>query len=258
MIRKRTLEMSLGLSVLLASAAGCEQPPAACTAGHGGFAVKYTLKPGSKTGTGTCDTLLGEVIGVEKYNPSDPSDPLKQDLSTVRLRIRSSTIGELTVAAEEAGVSLEGQSASSLGEFASATPDENNICVVPSMSEASISIPEGGSVPAANVTYAWSNVRIYVTTAHPGTQLTADLVFTDGECSATYTALGLWPAVSCEVEDADGNGTGAIDPALCSPEADPSAGRETGSGINPDFRDRVVCDPDLKLCILKDAPEGLR
>jgi len=116
----------------------------------------------------------------------------------------------------------------------------------------------GPGLPAAARSYTWSNVKVYVTTAHPGTQMTADLVYSEGECAATYRVMALWPAVGCGVDaDEDGVEEG-IDAALCDPDADPAAGRATGSGINPDFEDRVECHPELHLCVLREVPEGLQ
>lgn len=251
---KRMLKKLVGLSVIAACASGCEQPRADCTTGHGGFAARYTLKPGSKQGTGTCDALKGEIVGLEKYNPSQ-AEPNKQDLTKARLRIRAESIGTLAALAEQEMVSLEGQPLDSVGDFVSTTPDDNNVCSVPLLSDAVLEVSAAGALPAADLKYTWRNVRIHVTTAYPGTQMAADLEYTEGECTASYSVLALWPAVSCEVTDAEGNRT--ADPTLCDPVADPAAGRATGSGINPDFKDRIACDPDTFLCVLTAPPEGL-
>jgi hypothetical protein len=40
--------------------------------------------------------------------------------------------------------------------------------------------------------------------------------------------------------------------------ADPAAGRATGSGINPDLKERVACDPDILLCVLTAPPDALK
>jgi hypothetical protein len=244
-----------GLSLLALSALSCDQPPADCTTGHGPFAAVYTLQ--AKEGTGACDRLIGELIGLEKYNPSQASDPKKQDLTTAKLRIRAAG---LTEQAEEEGSIVEVEALDSLGDFVSATPDAENVCSVPTLTPASISVALGPGLPATARSYTWSNVKVYVTTAYPGTQMTADLVYSEGDCSATYKVVGLWPAVSCGVDE-DGNGQfEKVDPTLCDPAADPAAGRATGSGINPDFKDRVVCnpDPDFAFCVLKEVPEALK
>lgn len=241
----KTLGRLFGISIIVAGA-GCEQPPADCTTGHGGFAAKYTLVEGSKQGSGTCDALKGEKIGVEKYNPSSTSDPKIQDLTKAKLRIRTSGIGDPAAAAEAAGVSLEGQELSSAGDFVSSSPDDNNVCTVPSMTAAALKLPAGGAVPEADIEYKWDNVRVYVTVAYPGTQLAADLTYRDGDCTAKYSVVALWPAVECATDDD------------CSPLPDPAKGKDLGSGINPDFAANLACDPDISLCVLKQAPEALR
>lgn len=237
-----------GLSVLALFALSCDQPPADCTTGHGAFAATYTLV--EKQGMGACDRLEGDIIGLEKYNPSQADDPKKQDLTKAKLRIRPLKLSEDAV---DEGLSFDGLALDSVGDFLSATPDESNVCSVPQMTEASITLSSG-----AEISYSWSNVKVYVTTAYPGTQMAADLVYSEGDCSATYRVLALWPAVGCGVDANEDGIEEDIDPTLCDPQADPAAGRPTGSGINPDFEARVECHPDLHLCVLREAPEGLK
>ena len=161
------------------------------------------------------------------------------------------------------------QELNSIGDFASATPDDDDVCTVPKLSDARQTLPQFTYVPpkdkptdppkspvsvdAGDITYAWSNIRLYVTAALPGTQLVGDLTYTKNGCTASYDVLALWPSVSCD------NGKGQPDPSLCDPEADPAAGRATGSGINPDIyaENRVKCDPDLLRCVLSAPPKQL-
>jgi hypothetical protein len=103
------------------------------------------------------------------------------------------------------------------------------------------------SLPADSVSYQWSNVEAYVTASAQGTQVSATLTYTEtvagAPCTVTYKAIGLWPGIGC------------IDPTsgmpnddLCNPCAEPTIGRATGSGINPNFP--THCDPDLGYCVL--------
>jgi hypothetical protein len=262
---KRILGSTLGLMFLLALGHGCVQPRIDCTTGHGGFTAVYKLKPGSKSGSGDCDTLKGEVIGLEKYNPSQADNLTRQDLTKAHLAIRTNMLGVLDRVASSAGVIDPTQALNSIGDFASTTPDENDVCSVPKLSPAHQTLPkfsyaadpdkptEMTAVDASDVTYTWSNMRIYVTTALPGTQLVGDLTYTKNGCTASYDVLALWPSVSCD------NGKGMPDPSLCNPEADADAGRGTGSGINPDIfaENRVKCDPDLLRCVLSAPPKQL-
>lgn len=263
---KRILGSTLGLMFVLALGHGCAQPRINCTTGHGGFAAVYKLKPGSKMGDGDCDTLKGEVIGLEKYNPAQTDNPTRQDLTKASLAIRTNTLGVLEQEASAANVVDPMQELNSIGDFASATPDEDDVCTVPKLSDARQTLPkysyvadpdkptEKTDVGESDIKYTWSNIRLYVTTALPGTQLVGDLTYTKNGCTASYDVLALWPSVSCD------NGKGAPDPSLCNPEADPAAGRATGSGINPDIyvENRVVCDPDLLRCVLSAPPTQLK
>jgi hypothetical protein len=302
---KQLFGSTLALAALLSLVPACEQPKAGCTAGVGAFAAKYTLKPGSKVGQGSCDALKGEILGLLKYNPLKEGETTVQDLTKVSLAIRTNTLGEVAVdCASVAGggnvacVEDKTQVLASIGDFVSTTPDENDVCSVPKLSPAAqqvamftttpaprtcrydnngtvMEIPRPLEVhPATNLKYEWSNVRLYVTAAYPGTQMVADLTYTDADsgCTASYSVNGLWPAVSCrvveEVKDADGNltcdkdgnviTTTKLDPALCDPVADPSAGRPTGSGINPDLKKRVECDTATGLCVLAIPPDALK
>ena len=54
-------------------------------------------------------------------------------------------------------------------------------------------------IPATDVAYTWSDVRVYVTAAANGTALSAHLSVTQNGCTATYAVRGLYPAVSCAV-----------------------------------------------------------
>ncbi|MGK3996479.1 hypothetical protein [Sorangium sp. So ce1024] len=252
---------SLGLLAITALVASCEQRRVTCTAAHGAFAAKYTLIPGSKRGEGTCDTLKGEIIGIEKYNPRRADDPRRPDPTKAHVAIRTSTIAFTALGApvEPDAIVLD-----SIGDFASVDPDENDVCTVPSFTEARLSLPAYEEPPpadapeetpptqhpAVDIRYEWSNLRIYVTAAYPGTQIVGDLTYTENGCSASYSVVGLYPAVEC-LRD------GVPDPTLCDPRPDPASGR-FGSGINPDFADRLTCDADTGLCVLTSLPEELQ
>ncbi len=108
---KRILLLSLTLAVAPGAVTGCSQPRIDCMTGHasgiGAFAMKYTLVPGSKTGEGSCDTVKGEIVGLEKYNPASAEDPNKQDLTKASLAIRTTTLGQLAVDAQTAGIMVD-------------------------------------------------------------------------------------------------------------------------------------------------------
>jgi hypothetical protein len=248
---KRLFGSTLALTALLALLPSCEQPKANCTAGVGAFAAKYTLKPGSKVGDGTCDTLKGEIIGLAKYNPLKEGERTVQDLTKAFLVIRTSKLGGLALAPEAPAV--DDADIVSTGDFVSTTPDDDDVCSVPVLSPA-----EYQADPATRIKYEWSKVRLLVTTAYPGTQMVGELTYTENDCTASYSVMGLWPGVACEGKNAEGKPSGMPDPALCDPNADPASGRATGSGINPDLEERVACDPELLLCVLTAPPPALK
>jgi hypothetical protein len=99
-------------------------------------------------------------------------------------------------------------------------------------------LSDGGAVqvPPLDVSLAFTNFGVIMSSIVPGTAFTADLTYTEGtDCTATYKAVGIWPIVSCSA-DTD-----------CDPAPDYDAGRITGSGMNPSFQ--PVCDTDRGFCV---------
>jgi hypothetical protein len=136
---------------------------------------------------------------------------------------------------------------------------------VPGVAPPELIVPKTGTTPGTDIKYEWSNVRVRVTTAYEGTQMVADLKYTQDGCTAEYTVVGLWPAVSCAAKDPSGNPLDMPDPQSCDPFADPDAGRAYGSGINPDFQQDVTCGrvenpagDHQWLCLLKQPPDDLK
>jgi hypothetical protein len=212
------------------------QPPPQCTIGRGGHAVRYSLKEG----TGPCSTKKGEIVGAQSYRvPNSGQLPTLalQPNALLALQGRDPDTTHLTY---------------SSGSFTSDYP-EQNLCVVPSTSEARQSAPASGSTPAQDLRYQWSNVTIYDSTAIPGTQWTADLTYTENGCTATYRAVGVFPAVSCTVTSGgqpvrDASGNLVTNAALCK-------SRVLGLSIDPHYP--IRCDGDTGLCVLDGEPPAL-
>jgi hypothetical protein len=164
----------------------------------------------------------------------------------------------------------------SLGDWLTPEPDGTNFCTVkdPYDTEQVLkyraavppdSTGDGGvaAIRAYSAKYHWKNPRFYNTPSLPGTQLVADLDLTITEgledggagtpCTGSVHVVGLWPQVDCAADDpADTDG---LDETKCSPEADNSKGRPTGSGISPDLK--TVCHPVLHWCVLPGEPQTL-
>lgn len=158
----------------------------------------------------------------------------------------------------------------SLLTFASSSPNEKDMCsdapsqklldstytfpAVPAV-PANPEFPDDptvDAVPGLSVKYEWKNVQVYVTAAAPGTQFSADLTYTEDDCTVEYSVVGMWPLIYCEGTDAEGNGTSLPDDTLCDPC--PPEGAPYGSRISPDFPTK--CDPEMLVCVLADKKDA--
>lgn len=254
------------------------------------FATRYVLV----SGTGECAELKGDIIGMQAFHPPSADDPQVRDLSKTSIAIRTQSHGELAWMTEDFGAAGDVVQPNALGDFTGPDPDANDFCQVPTMTEARVVFPgapadlgipctdvgtecadagfadatcevldpmdpaAGSSCfypfPATDLAYRWSNLQFYVTAAATGTQFTADVEVVLNGCTATYRAIGMWPAVDCTTGvDDQGNFVGSD--ALCHPEPDPKNAelpRPYGSGINPDFGP-VVCDTNFGVIPVVDT-----
>lgn len=132
----------------------------------------------------------------------------------------------------------------------------NAVCRIPAdATEGACVVPV--DLPATDLQYEWSNLVFYVTAGAPGNQLTADVKITLNGCTATYRAIGVWPAVDCTGYTVPGANEGdpdiVVEPeALCHPEPDAEKGRPFGSGINPDFGP-ISCDDSFAFVPVVDT-----
>ncbi|WP_223642126.1 hypothetical protein [Corallococcus sp. EGB] len=206
----------------------------------GSFAATYQLKPGQNPDR-VCAQLKPESLGLQKFFSPDPAAP-----DTVG--VRSARLGQLLASFASRVTEESKASATAVGPFASPTPGADHFCSVPELTPTRLEVAAstadgGGTLPAQDYGYTWSNLRIYNTPEIPGTQFTADLVYSENGCTAEYSVKGIWPVVKCQ------NSTTKLpDDALCDPYPDYDAGRLRGSGINPLFP--VKCDPDALICVL--------
>jgi hypothetical protein len=258
----RLLMMACGLAF---AAYGCESAKVQCAVAVGEFAAKYELVEG----TGECSELPGEVLGLETY----VTNPQKKGDRTPSMAIKSGEVGEFIANGENEEWIVDGKPEEvepvldttsghqpySFGKFTQRTPDSKNICTVPTLSVARLTLGpiaehevrdeededdsdgidtiEVDAQPALDLSYTFSNVRVYVTPALTGLQFAADLTYRSGACTAKYKVKAVSPAVSCEGED------GKPDESLCVPGADPWS-----PSLSADIP--VKCDPELLLCVL--------
>lgn len=274
-MKTRILGLAFGVGALWLWAPGCSQPNTQCTIGtasYSPYVAKYTLLDGDPESA--CGGLVGDYIGMQQYNPADGDVP---DPSVKYLAIKVNSMGATEFGAEANGPEFEDPDEThkpySLGTFNAIEPDGSDLCTVPSLSPAQISLPEvpyvhegsggfggaGGFEPLQrelSLAYEWSNVNIYVTPALPGNQAEGTMRYTENGCTATYHVVMLWPAVGCEkyaffrsVEP---------DPEVA-PPCDPCAGMDNCAACDPNTEEDCealpTCSPDPKLCDEEPDPE---
>ncbi len=211
----------------LGACGGAQQPLPQCTVGRGDHAVRYTLK----TGTGACASKRSEVVGAQSFRVPGAGEPPSLVLKPAPL------------------AALEGQdtahSVTASGAFTTEYPGENGTCEVSQLSEArQVVTPDEGVT--VDLRYQWSQVRIQGSATIPGTQWTAELTYSEGDCTATYEAVGVFPAIKCERTLA--NGTVERDPSIC---------KQPRPGLSLDPSYPITCDEVTNLCVLEGQPPAL-
>lgn len=285
-MKTKFLGVALGIGALWLWAPGCSQPEAECTVGSAsaaGYAAKFTFVDGDQNSP--CGSIPGDTIGLQQYNHADGDVP---DNSVKYLAIQTEYLGHLFQGAVEPDPD-ETHKPYALGAFSSTEPDGNDLCTVPTLSPARLSLNEvpgeGGGTPdpeqtAVDLIYEWSNVNLYVTAALPGNQLQATLKYTEDGCSATYNVVALWPAIGCEKlaffrsvdpemspcepavsmancaacapseEGCEALPTGEPEEKLCDDQPDREEQYQLATGSGIAPDLEVVCDPKLLMCVL--------
>jgi hypothetical protein len=211
-------------------ACGAEQPLPQCTVGRGEHAVRYSLVSGS----GVCATKRAEKVGAQIFRTPGSGIPPSLVFKPAPLAANVGKDPEHPITAT--------------GDFVSEYPSKDGVCEAPTFSEAHqrVAIPDRGLV---DLRYQWSNVRVQGSATIPGTQWTADLTYLEGDCTATYKAVGLFPALKCErTEKQDGKDVVVRDPAVCKQP-------RPGLSIDPAFP--VECEETTNLCVLAGEPPAM-
>ncbi|MET0390847.1 MAG: hypothetical protein ABW321_33045, partial [Polyangiales bacterium] len=198
-------------------AIACDQPEPKCNVARGSFWAKYTLV----SGDGQCATLVGEQLDIQSYYAPRSRSDQRPDYDNASIAIQPMSItGALWNAAgfaepEPGGVPY------AMGRFSTTSPDSQAFCQAPELSAASLRLPAvdayevdmcttAPAAPAYDLRYTFSNVRVYFTPSAIGTQLEADLEYTQDDCTARYKVSAVYPMVSCgateplPVDEADG------------------------------------------------------
>ena len=256
--------VALSLLGIVLSTARCDQPPPKCAAGRSAFFALFTPAAGSPA---SCADTKGEGFAISTYSAIGP-DNQKPNLDIASVAILPSDLSGLvdTAAGEDAKDPDSTHTAYSLGFFDSATPGGDDFCRVPQLTTTIQNIPGYPADPdnditdpvaATSISYAWSNVRFYVTAQYLGLQMAGDVVKTVDGVACNYHVEALSPNTSCAAPDpSDPTGEKTVaDDRLCGHTPvqglpDPTFGTPDfiGSQISPDFP--VKCDPDFKICVL--------
>ena len=216
--------VSLGSTALLSSCDN-EQPRPQCTVGRGEHAVRYVLVSGS----GTCANKTAEIVGAQIFRTPGSGIP------------PSVVFKPAPLAANTGKDPSEENSITATGDFTTEYPGDDEVCEAPSFSEARQLVVQADGTTTVDTRYQWSNVRVQGSAAIPGTQWTADLVYSEGGCTATYRAVGMFPAIRCLR-------SGMRDPAVCKQP-------QPGLSIDPAFP--TTCDESTNLCVLAGEPPVL-
>lgn len=245
----------------------CDQPKPRCSIARGDFAATYTLVASS----GPCEPLRGEVLSVQAYTAPRSASDTRPDYDKTSVGIQPSALSALLAGAGDRGTPDPSDQPFALGAFASGSPDGDDLCSVPLLSSARVrlpALPEQVEMcttlppePAVDVSYAFSNLEVFVTAGAYGTQFSADLTLTRGECVAQYRVHAVYPSVSCGVAASamepmdDGgaplpplDGGAPLDASANLPPADPSM----SDGACPEEEPPEVLVPDDALC----SPNG--
>ncbi len=209
----------LVLATTLTAACETEQPPIGCPVQNLTWSAIY--KPTSES---ACPLKASEQLGIQKF-----STPTGDE----QFSIKPATLAAL----DEADPNRLSYSLGALAKEA----DADGFCSATDLALAEKNVPDSADSPGTHIIYRWSNVRILATPRAPGTQMVADLEYTQDGCTAQYEVWAMWPGdVDCA------NDQGAPDNSLCA---------KAGT-INPDFA--TVCDPSLLKCVPAKRPPSLK
>lgn len=260
---------------------GCDQPKPHCNVAHGSFWAKYTLV----SGEGACAMLSGEQLDVQSYYAPRSKTDKRPNFDAVSIAIQPKTITDAIGNAAGIAEPEADDVAYAMGRFVTVEPDDDGFCRADKLAAARLHLPvvaehpldmctTAPEAPAYNISYAFSHVRVYYTPAAIGTQLEADLTYTQDDCTAVYKVAAVFPAVACAAApesegaapaadggseqdagaaDASTEDAGCPPPPPAGPEPSPDDALCENAGINPDFA--LSCDPVQMMCVLaKPAP----
>jgi hypothetical protein len=208
--------------------------PSGCTLGAGGGGQFDKLNglggvPGTPTPVpGTKDGATYNEWGVEGYYSDIDPNLLLVAVRPAEFETLTAVDAGTDPAAVPAGNALLAE-----GNWTSSAIPANKQCSVTTTMTASAPFLQDTTTVGGK--YVITNFQTYNDPAHEGTQLHAQLTYTDSSnCAGTYEVIGTWPAVACATQ-ADCNPCGT---SLCQPSS-PTSSYAFGTGIAQDYP--VVC-----------------
>jgi hypothetical protein len=247
------------------------QPKPACRAQNAEYAAHY-LNAEEVSGDCADKKLDGEILNLTYYRTTPAGGIPKLAIEPASIAHQVGAIDEWNGAEGHEMMQLEVEHLTddgefSLGTFKAESPDDNDICTAPSLSEAGVKIPAiPGDMammidpaPETTIKYKWSNVKFITQPLSNAIHFGADLERTVDGCTMKYKVSAINPVIFC------GNGTkpkedehgmvvpgetmpdpesGEPDPAACKPS---KAGEAEGSGLSPDYS--YTCVPGILMCL---------
>jgi len=240
MLRRTFSTLALAGSLAMA---GCvpDAAPAPCLIQRGYYAVQFTLEGTPSAG---CATVLPPIYGdswrMDAYQPNNQI-----------------VIHPLSMPYPDVGGDPDPNHPYFGYGNLPLEPDSSDLCTMPTMSEArSDTDPLGLGAGQETYTLSASKVDFLSGANYQGTEFQAEVAISFGACAGTYHAQAITPRVFCATDDD------------CSPDADPAAGRATGSGLNAAYA--VSCtkadwvtnfltgDPTVGVCFFTRPFPGLK
>jgi hypothetical protein len=206
------LLVALLLSIVLA---GCSAAPAPCLIQRvllGGYTLRLDLQGSPSAG---CEANLPATFGDNWTFEAYPDG----------------TVGVTSNRIENGADPDPSHVGLGKGKLTATEPDGQNLCYVTDVSEMRGDVNPFNLPPGQErLSYVTSRVTLLDGPNYQGSTFEAAVAVTVGTCTGNYVAQALTPSQV---------GRPCTDDTTCDPNADPQAGRATGSGINADYA--VAC-----------------
>ena len=232
----------------VASCGSAIQPKPQCKAQPADYSARYELV-GEKVCD--CEPPSGEILHLQYYvaNRNDPN-------GKPSVGIEPSSVSDAVALGEEAEVEVKTDKEYSFGKFSSIQPPASDICSADELNETNIDVAEVPADPAAESAAPGGHaarearlqveqVKVLVTPLANAIYFGADLVRTDGECSATYKVSAVFPVIHCGDDEMDPS-TGKPSDKIC----------EESEELSPDIE--YVCEPSTLACVPKSNFPALK